>query len=72
MPPKKVIPTLTMDIPLFIRLLEWAKEDAKSDLELHRLTEKAYTKNKVLVMRDYKSLMPWSCSSYDFYQKLIS
>ena len=29
---------LKMTIPLFIRLLEFAREDAKSDVDLHKLT----------------------------------
>ncbi len=33
---------LTLDVPLFIRLLEYAKEDAKTDMDLHTATEKAF------------------------------
>ncbi len=35
------IETITMDIPLFIRALEFAREDAIDDEALHRFTEKA-------------------------------
>ena len=32
---------ITMDIPLFIRMLEYAREDAMTDMDLHTVTEKA-------------------------------
>jgi len=32
---------ITVDIPLFIRLLEFAREDAKADLDLHVVAENA-------------------------------
>jgi hypothetical protein len=32
--------TITFDIPLFIRVLEFAREDAKDDMSLHKMTEK--------------------------------
>lgn len=35
------IDTLTLDVPLFIRLLEYAREDAKTDMDLHNLLERA-------------------------------
>lgn len=31
--------TVTMDIPLLIRVLEYAREDAKTDMDLHRVVE---------------------------------
>jgi hypothetical protein len=34
---------VTLDIPLFIRLLEYAREDAKTDMDLHNVDEKAIT-----------------------------
>lgn len=37
----KNIDTITMDVPLFIRMLEFAKEDAKTDMDLHKATEAA-------------------------------
>ena len=33
------VDTITMDVPLFIRMLEFAKEDAKTDMDLHKATE---------------------------------
>lgn len=33
--------TIKLDVPLFIRLLEYAREDAKDDMDLHRVAENA-------------------------------
>ena len=30
---------ITMDVPLLIRLLEYAREDAKTDMDLHNVAE---------------------------------
>ena len=35
------IDTITMDVPLFIRMLEFAREDASTDMDLHDVAEKA-------------------------------
>ncbi len=32
---------ITMDIPLFLRMMEYAKEDAKTDMDLHNVTARA-------------------------------
>ena len=47
--------TVTMDIPLLIRMLELAREDIKSDAQLHRVVEKLIDiRNKgTLTMDDY-------------------
>jgi hypothetical protein len=48
--------TITMDVPLFIRALEYAKEDAKTDMDLHKLAQKSIQLSKeedVLTMDDY-------------------
>lgn len=47
--------TVTMDIPLLIRILELAREDVKSDAELHEIVERLLElKNKeTLTMEDY-------------------
>ena len=54
--------TVTMDIPLLIRVLELAREDIKSDPELHRVVERMLSlKNQgTLTMDhyDYISGMP--------------
>jgi hypothetical protein len=52
--------TIKMDVPLFIRMLEYAREDAKTDMDLHDATEKAITlstSGKVLTMADYSSII---------------
>lgn len=38
-------PTVSLTVPLFIRLLEWSREEARSDAELHTLTEALSTLN---------------------------
>jgi hypothetical protein len=54
---------VTVDIPLFIRLLEYAREDAKTDMDLHNVAEKAIAASetgKTLTMADYDSLVAGS------------
>ena len=51
---------ITIDIPLFIRLLEYAREDAKTDMDLHNVAEKAISLSetgRTLTMNDYDSLV---------------
>jgi len=47
--------TITFDIPLLIRVLELAREDIKSDMDLHRVVERLIDiRNKgTLTMDDY-------------------
>lgn len=47
--------TITLDIPLMIRVLEYAREDAKDDMALHKVVEKLIDiRNKgILSMDDY-------------------
>jgi len=40
------VDTVTVDIPLLMRLLEYAKEDAKTDMDLHHVTEKLIALSK--------------------------
>ena len=51
--------TITLDIPLMIRLLEYAREDAKDDMDLHSVTEKMIelSKNGNLTMSDYDQIV---------------
>jgi hypothetical protein len=52
--------TITMDVPLFIRMMEYAREDAKSDMDLHDVAEKAIQASvdgKTLTMSDYDSVI---------------
>ena len=51
---------VTLDIPLFIRLLEYAREDAKTDMDLHNIAEKAISLSetgKTLTMAEYDALV---------------
>jgi hypothetical protein len=60
-PSEDVIDTVTLDVPLFIRMLEYAKEDAADDMALHDLAEKTIALNKekgILSMEDYDTLIP--------------
>ena len=52
---------ISVDVPLFIRLLEYAKEDAKTDMDLHDLTENIIRLSETgntLSMKDYSSIIP--------------
>jgi hypothetical protein len=52
--------TITMDVPLFIRMLEYAREDAKTDMDLHDVTEMANSLSadgKTLTMADYDGIV---------------
>lgn len=51
--------TITVDVPLFIRLLEYAREDAETDIDLHNLTERIISlaaSGQTLTMADYESI----------------
>ena len=51
---------ITVDIPLFIRLLEYAREDAKIDVDLHRVAENAIALSetgKTLTIADYDAVV---------------
>lgn len=52
--------TVTLDIPLMIRLLEYAKEDAQDDMALHRVAEQLINlskDNEILSMEHYDSIV---------------
>ena len=52
--------TITLDVPLFIRLLEYAREDAQADMDLHNVAENAIglaLSGKVLTMNDYNMIV---------------
>jgi len=54
------VDTITMDVPLFIRMLEYSREDAAEDMDLHDITEKAISLNKekdTLSMEDYDKIV---------------
>lgn len=64
--------TITMDIPLLIRMLELSREDIKTDAELHKVVEKLIEiRNKgTLTMDDYEfvSKLKESLQLEDVYQ----
>jgi hypothetical protein len=60
--PKKENPEdiIKMDVPLLIRMLEYAKEDAETDMDLHKIAENLILlskKGRVLDMEDYDSII---------------
>lgn len=52
---------VSMDVPLLLRVMEYAREDAKTDMDLHvvadRMVELSGT-GKTLSMQDYASIVP--------------
>lgn len=54
------VDTVTIDIPLMIRLLEYAREDAKTDMDLHNVAEMLINlskENEVLSMDHYDAIV---------------
>jgi len=54
------VDAIRVDIPLLIRLLEYAREDASGDLDLHDLAEKLVAlsdRGRTLTMRDYERVV---------------
>jgi hypothetical protein len=49
---------VSMTVPLFIRCLEFAREDCGSDVELHEFVEKVVAKSGILDTEDYDSFLP--------------
>jgi hypothetical protein len=52
--------SVSMDIPLLIRLLEYAREEAQSDVDIHQVTEKLIglsTEGRTLSMDDYNGIV---------------
>ena len=51
---------ITVDVPLFIRLLEYAREDAKTDMDLHNVAENIIALSetgKTLTMAQYDDIV---------------
>jgi hypothetical protein len=50
---------VTMNVPLLIRVLEYAREDAETDIDLHNIIEKAVElgQGEPLTMKDYDRLV---------------
>ena len=52
--------SITVDVPLFIRLLEYAREDAKTDMDLHNVAENIIDlseEGEVLTMDNYNAIV---------------
>jgi len=59
---------ITMDVPLFIRMLEYAREDAKTDMDLHKVTENALALSetgKTLTMTQYDEIIGGSADGIE-------
>lgn len=56
------IDVIALDIPLLIRLLEWSREDAKDDVDLHVVAENIIkimkNNTEFLTMDDYSAIVP--------------
>jgi len=55
----KGIDTVSVDVPLLIRLLEYAREDANTDMDLHNVAERAIAlsqEGRTLTMDDYNEI----------------
>jgi hypothetical protein len=50
--------TVTLSVPLIIRCLEWAREEAKDDVALHKMVENMIAKNRVIDTDDYDCILP--------------
>jgi hypothetical protein len=51
---------VTMDVPLMIRLFEYAREDAQTDMDLHDVSERLIElsgEGRVLTMQDYDAIV---------------
>ena len=52
--------TASLDIPLLIRIMEYAKEDAQTDMDLHKVAENIIELSKqgrTLTMKDYSNIV---------------
>ena len=75
-PGEDAIDTISMDIPLFLRMLEYAKEDAQEDVDLHDVTQRATELSKMkpfLSMEDYNEIVaaPQEIDEEEGYSKYL-
>jgi hypothetical protein len=57
---KKYHNTVWLDVPLMVRLMEYAKEEAADDVELHAIVERMFDMccdEKPLMMEDYVKII---------------
>lgn len=54
-----MIDVIKLDVPVFLRLLELAREDVKDDRDLHDMTQKivAISQERVVTMDDYDEIV---------------
>lgn len=48
---------IKVTVPMFIKLMEWSREDAKSDLDVHNITERIVSKNGILCSSEFDDLI---------------
>jgi hypothetical protein len=66
---------IAMDVPLFIRMLEWAREDAETDMDLHDAAERAIEAVKLrglLSMEDYQDIVGEPIEEETGYSKYLA
>jgi hypothetical protein len=66
---------IAMDVPLFIRMLEYAREDAEQDIDLHKVTERAIEAVKLrglLSMEDYQDIVGEPIDEMTGYSKYLA
>ena len=66
---------IAMDVPLFLRMLEWAKEEAAEDVDLHEVTERAIEAVKLrglLSMEDYQDIIGEPIEEETGYSKFLA
>jgi hypothetical protein len=66
---------IAMDVPLFLRMLEYAREDAERDIDLHKVTERAIEAVKLrglLSMEDYQDIVGEPIEEMTGYSKYLA
>ena len=66
---------IAMDVPLFLRMLEYAREDAEQDIDLHKVTERAIEAVKLrglLSMEDYQDIIGEPIDEMTGYSKYLA
>jgi hypothetical protein len=66
---------IAMDVPLFLRMLEYAREDAEQDIDLHNVAERAIEAVKLrglLSMEDYNDLVGEPIEEETGYSKYLA